>query len=84
MRFFKSLLVGLIFIGLMSLFWFGLNQDPKKIPSALINKNIPKFIVNDLLNEQNSYSEAIFNDKISLINIWASWCVSCYQDRSER
>jgi cytochrome c biogenesis protein CcmG/thiol:disulfide interchange protein DsbE len=80
MKALKLIIVGLAFAGFMGLFWFGLDNDPTKLPSQLINKTIPPFSVNDLLNPQKKHTEAIFNNKISLINIWASWCASCYQE----
>ena len=36
----------LLFAGLAALFWKGLSGTPNEIPSALINKPVPDFVLN--------------------------------------
>ena len=64
----------------ISLFYWGLSQDPGELPSQLIKQSAPEFSVNELLDPQVVYTADIFKGKISLLNIWASWCPACYDE----
>lgn len=57
--------------------WRGLNSDPKLLPSALLNKPMPAFMLPDLLAMEKTLSERDFVGKVALVNVWASWCESC-------
>ena len=67
----------LLFILLGGLFWIGLRLDPTNVPSALIDKPFPTFELRHLDNEQQTVDKEIFIDQISLVNVWATWCISC-------
>lgn len=71
-----------IFAVLAVLFWRGLSIDPTAMPSALIDKPVPKFSLPALREPAKGQSEALLNEslfigRVSLLNIWATWCVSC-------
>ena len=75
------------FIVLASLFWFRLGAgDPAKIPSALIGHPVPQTRLPPLegLNSNGAsvpgLDPAVFNDKVSVVNVWASWCVPCHEE----
>ncbi len=55
----------------------GLNLDPKKVPSPLVGKPAPTFTLTRLENPQATISNDHFKGKVSLLNVWATWCVSC-------
>lgn len=65
------------FIGLIILFLFGLQNDPRKIPSPFINKPAPTFNLPTLHTPKTNISLGAMEGKVSLINVWASWCVAC-------
>ena len=72
--------IGLL-AGLIVLFVFGLQNDPKRIPSVLIGKKAPMFALNSL-NEDGSISTSKINStsltgQVWLLNVFASWCVTC-------
>lgn len=70
----------LLFFILAWFFYDGLGRDTKTLPSPLIGKVFPSMQVEDF-NTQEKYD---LSDKmkgsISLVNVWASWCVTCREE----
>jgi cytochrome c biogenesis protein CcmG, thiol:disulfide interchange protein DsbE len=66
-----------IFVLLVVLLAFGLTQDPKKVPSPLIDKAAPAFTLPRLANLSETFSPQDMAGKVWVLNVWASWCVSC-------
>jgi cytochrome c biogenesis protein CcmG/thiol:disulfide interchange protein DsbE len=86
----RNILVALpliLFLGLAALFYVGLGSgDPSRLPSALIGKPVP---VTDLPPvpglEANGkpvpgLTNAALKDNVTLVNVWASWCVPCHDE----
>jgi cytochrome c biogenesis protein CcmG/thiol:disulfide interchange protein DsbE len=69
-----AFLVMVIFLGI------GLKLDPHDVPSPLINKPAPVFTLPQLHEPQKTFSPADMKGKVWLLNVWASWCVSCRQE----
>jgi cytochrome c biogenesis protein CcmG/thiol:disulfide interchange protein DsbE len=67
----------IIFAALVALLVFGLGNDPRKVPSPLIGKPVPEFSLPELTDPGRQVSDADLRGKISLVNVWASWCTSC-------
>ncbi len=67
----------LIFLGLAFFFWRGLGLQPKEVPSALIGKHVPRFILSTVEDENAHFTNKDFMGKVSLLNVWATWCISC-------
>ncbi len=66
-----------LFIGLVIIFIYGLQHDPRRIPSPLIDKPAPTFNLPTLHIPENTIQLDDLKGKVSLINVWASWCVAC-------
>lgn len=66
-----------IFSLLVVLLLVGLSLDPREVPSPLIDKPAPAFVLPDLYNPQEQISPADYYGKVWLLNVWASWCVAC-------
>lgn len=55
----------------------GLTLDSRRVPSPLIGKPVPEFSLPDLHAPERSVGPADFRGQPWLLNVWASWCVSC-------
>ncbi len=74
-----------IFAILAVLFWRGLSLNPNDMPSALLNKPVPIFELPVLPAPENpdglvTANAELFKGKVSLVNVWATWCVTCRQE----
>ena len=50
------------------------------MPSPLVGKPIPTFTLTRLDNPAVTISDADFRGKVTLLNVWATWCVSCRRE----
>ena len=73
----RYLLPLLGFVGLVLLFVYGLQQDPSRVPSPLIDKPLPSFELSSLHQPETNISNSTLKGQVTLLNVWASWCVSC-------
>lgn len=66
-----------LFIGLVIIFIYGLQHDPRRVPSPLIDKPAPAFNLPTLHIAETNIQLDDLKGRVSLINVWASWCVAC-------
>lgn len=69
-----------IFAALVVLLGVGLTLDPRTVPSPLIDKPAPHFELPLLHDAGRMFSEKDMLGKVWLLNVWASWCVSCREE----
>ncbi len=69
-----------IFIALAGFLYVGLNLDPREVPSPLVGKPAPAFTLPQLHEPSKQFSPADMKGKVWLLNVWASWCVSCREE----
>lgn len=60
----------------------GLGQDPKLVPSPLIGKAAPQFKLQQLADPARGFEASSMKGQVWLLNVWASWCVSCREEHS--
>ncbi|HVV69280.1 MAG TPA: DsbE family thiol:disulfide interchange protein [Gammaproteobacteria bacterium] len=80
MRYIITIFTLLLFIVLMTFLWRGLKRDPHELPSALIGKPVPEFNYASLLRKEGSLSNKMFLGHVSLLNVWATWCITCHAE----
>jgi len=74
----KRLLIPLaVFLLLVGFLAVGLNRDPREVPSPLIGKAAPAFDLPLLSQPDKRFAPGDMRGKVWLLNVWASWCVSC-------
>lgn len=73
----KFLLPLVAFAVLVTLLFAGLSNDPRRVPSPLVNKPAPAFELPRLNDPSVKFSPKILLGKVWALNIWASWCGGC-------
>lgn len=68
------------FAALVVLLAIGLNLNPRDVPSPLVGKAAPTFKLEILDKPGTQLSPEDMKGKVWLLNVWASWCVSCRQE----
>ena len=77
MRSLKLVIPLAAFLGIAAFLAIGLTRDPREVPSPLIDKPAPNFRIAQLGNAAGAFSPEDMRGKVCLLNVWASWCVSC-------
>jgi cytochrome c biogenesis protein CcmG, thiol:disulfide interchange protein DsbE len=77
----------IVFLALAALFFYRLGAgDPARIPSALIGRPAPATDLPPLPGLQRDgkavpgLSGTAFQGSVTLVNVWASWCVPCHDE----
>jgi cytochrome c biogenesis protein CcmG/thiol:disulfide interchange protein DsbE len=73
----RYVLPALVFVAIVSFLALGLGRDPTRVPSPLIGKPAPAFSVAQLDDPTKHLSNADLMGHVSVVNVWATWCVSC-------
>ena len=68
---------GFLVLALAVLFGVGLNLEPTKLPSALIDRPVPAFDLGPAVDGVAGLATADLAGKPAIINVFASWCVPC-------
>lgn len=79
MRYFIPL-VSLIII--VYFLWQGLERDPYRLPSPLLNKSLPEFSMRDLQKKNLLLRKKIFLKQWTLLIVWSSWCLTCGEEQA--
>jgi cytochrome c biogenesis protein CcmG/thiol:disulfide interchange protein DsbE len=77
----------IVFLALAALFFYRLGAgDPSHLPSALIGRPVPTAELPPLAGLERDgkavpgLTNATFQGAVTLVNVWASWCVPCHDE----
>lgn len=69
-----------IFLVLVVFLGVGLGLNPRQVPSPLIDRPAPAFVLPQLHAPEKPIGPEALRGQVWLLNVWASWCVSCRQE----
>ena len=69
--------IAFLFILIVFFYLLVIERDPSELPSVLIDKKIPTFEAESLLNKKTFISKNEFGTEITLVNFIATWCGPC-------
>lgn len=67
----------LAFLGLAAGLAVSLSNDPRRMPSTLIDKPTPAFSMASLDGKDGGFSSTDLKGGVMLLNVFASWCPGC-------
>jgi cytochrome c biogenesis protein CcmG/thiol:disulfide interchange protein DsbE len=76
----KYIIPLVVFVALGLLLAYGLNLDPRRIPSPLIGKPLPAFSLSTVADPARKVSRDDLRGRVYLLSVWASWCVACREE----
>jgi len=74
MRFILPLVIFLVLAGFL---YVGLGLNPREVPSPLIGKPAPAFVLPLLHDTNKKFAPQDMKGQVWLLNVWASWCGAC-------
>lgn len=69
------------FAAILVVLGIGLTLNPRDLPSALIDKEVPAFSLPSLQDTGQVRAED-YRGRVWVMNVWASWCVACQAEHS--
>ena len=75
-----TILPVILFLALVVLLAVGLTRNPREVPSPLLGKSVPKFSLPPVLGRTLGLSDEDLKRQVSVVNVFASWCVPCRQE----
>ncbi len=81
MRTFLTVLPVLVLVGLVGALAGGLVWNIGNVPEPLVGREAPDFDLPQLQNPEARFTRADLLGQPVLVNVWASWCSTCRQER---
>lgn len=65
------------FLVIVGILYAGLGRDPREVPSPLVGKPAPPFMLPKLHEDGKKLGPTDMKGQVWLLNVWASWCTAC-------
>ena len=76
----KKIIPLILFLVITVFLFLSLNSNPSKLPSPLLGKTFPNIEGKDFYTDEIVKTSELFSDRITLVNVWASWCITCRKE----
>lgn len=73
----RFILPFVVFVIVAAFLYIGLGLNPREVPSPLVGKAAPAFVLPQLHEPSKQFSPQDMKGKVWLLNVWASWCTAC-------
>jgi cytochrome c biogenesis protein CcmG/thiol:disulfide interchange protein DsbE len=74
----------LLFAALTAALFVGMGRNPSIVPTVMINKPVPSFSLPPVRGELRGLSSGdLARGRVSIVNIFASWCVPCRAEHAQ-
>jgi len=73
----KKLIPLIGFIVIATFLYVSLSSNPRELPSPFLGKAFPDIEVDDFYTGESVSLRDTFIGSSTLVNVWASWCVTC-------
>ncbi|MDD2915097.1 MAG: DsbE family thiol:disulfide interchange protein [Gallionella sp.] len=73
----RFILPFVVFVIVAAFLYIGLGLNPREVPSPLVGKAAPAFMLPQLDEPSKQFSPQDMKGKVWLLNVWASWCTAC-------
>ena len=70
-------LIPVVASALLGAFAWSLQHHSEVLPSVMLGKPVPEFILPPIEGRTDGFSTADLKGQVALVNIFASWCVPC-------
>lgn len=73
-----------VVVALIGVLSYGLTRQPSQLSSVLIGEPVPEFKLPTLgLGQHKSLTDEALEGQVTMINVWASWCVVCRAEQRQ-
>jgi len=76
----KKIIPLILFLVITVFLFLSLNSNPSKLPSPLLGNFFPSIEGKDFYTDETVKTSELFADKMTLVNVWASWCTTCRKE----
>ncbi len=77
MKYASSIIPLVILVAVIGALGIGLTNDPRSIPSTLIDQPLPVFDLEPISKDIDGLASHELQGHVSMVNIFASWCPPC-------